>query len=320
MNTRFLIFCCILLLTSCKKDLLHWQSAVKIDTHTTSSLKRIRFLSDSICIVVGGLEFEKAEVLYSHDGVNSFTLFSFPQIGKAFYGIGVTPSGIINLPTPSDKMLCSHDSGSTWQVRALSEWKFYKDIACNTDTSTIFITTEAQETGSILQYDSNFQLRHYAIYNYGMNTVRMATPLVGYAGGYGAMLKTTNGGQSWSLLNINSDNFTALQCISTTEVWACGSGGGIVHTTDGGNSWQLLRDPNDFTHPRYVLYDILFTDTQNGWAVGENGVVLHSDDAGHHWLEYDRFTAQNLRSIVHTPYGQLLIAGDGGSLYKLTIK
>ena len=100
----------------------------------------------------------------------------------------------------------------------------------------------------------------------------------------------------------------------------CGSNGGIYHTYNGGNSWERFRNGNDISLPRYHLQSIIFKDNLNGWAVGESGKMIHTDDGGRHWEEYDQFTTSNLFSVAICPNGDLLVAGDGGALYRIIPK
>ena len=117
--------------------------------------------------------------------------------------------------------------------------------------------------------------------------------------------------------DVANDNFMSMD-IHGNEIWMCGYAGSVYHTTDGGVHWQRQRNGNDLTLPRYDLLDIKFKDEQNGWAVCDDGKMLHSDDGGNHWEEYDRFTTSALRSIAICPNNDLLVAGDNGSIFRIT--
>ena len=62
----------------------------------------------------------------------------------------------------------------------------------------------------------------------------------------------------------------------------------------------------------------MFKDKLNGWAAGEQGKIIYTDDAGKHWSEYDYFTDNAIRSLVLCPNGDLLAAGDNGTLFRIT--
>ena len=145
----------------------------------------------------------------------------------------------------------------------------------------------------------------------------MVNATTGYVIGYGTVMKTIDRGTTWLVQDVANDNFMAMD-IHGDEIWMCGYAGSVYHTTDGGAHWQRMRNGNDITLPRYDLLDIKFKDGKNGWAVCDDGKMLHSDDGGNHWEEYDRFTASALRSIAICPNNDLLVAGDNGSIFRIT--
>ena len=150
-----------------------------------------------------------------------------------------------------------------------------------------------------------------------MNDVQMADAQTGYVAGYGAILKTRDGGASWDIQNVENDNFISLDCRSADDVWACGYNGSIFHTRDGGESWERLRNGNNVTLAKYHLQDIVFKNENEGYAVGEEGVVIYTSDAGKSWNRFSKFTEQGLRAITVCPDGSLLTVGDAGVIYRL---
>lgn len=307
----------VVLLGSCRKDLLHWQLAQKLETHTTHRLNKILFVNDTLGFAVGGERFNNADILTTYDGGNTWSLQSFPQSGKGIYGITQAPSGTVYTVGFDGKMLYCAD-GYNWQFRQL-RYDPCKGIAFTGAAKAIVIAGVSFETGSRLLIDTAGNLLGYEQLNFEMNDICMTNTLNGYIAGYGVIQKTTDGGNSWAYMDINSDNFTAIDAHGSRKVWVCGAQGSVYHTDDG-QHWQRLRNGNDLTLPRYRLNDILFLDDLNGYAVGENGLVIYSDDGGRHWMELDRFTSDILRCIVSGPDGNLYVCGDNGSLYRLTKK
>ena len=181
----------------------------------------------------------------------------------------------------------------------------------------MFIASLAQDTGYITFVDSNCNIINTRKYGFGLNEIYMTNQSTGYVIGYGVAMKTGDCGTTWTFLDVEGDNFMAMD-IHGNEIWMCGYNGSVYHTSDGGNNWTRYRNGNDITLPRYRLLSILFVDALNGWAVGEDGKIIYSDDGGRHWMEYKRFTTNALRSIVLCPNKDLLVAGDGGTLYRIT--
>jgi photosystem II stability/assembly factor-like uncharacterized protein len=101
------------------------------------------------------------------------------------------------------------------------------------------------------------------------------------AGNYGTILKSTDTGQTWALLNSSStNNLNAIFFTSANIGYAAGQGGVIFKTTNGGASWQSLVVPTKST-----LLALYFTDANTGYAAGGalGGLILKTTDAGASW-------------------------------------
>ncbi|GJQ31679.1 MAG: hypothetical protein HBSAPP04_05180 [Ignavibacteriaceae bacterium] len=140
-------------------------------------------------------------------------------------------------------------------------------------------------------------------------------------GVYGAIIKTTDGGEKWQALAENTQfNLTDVYFIDQATGWACGMSGEILKTTDGGMDWERVSTniPEYFIRiyfstpldgiAMYIggfyktsdggstwrripggwiqLNDMHFIDPMNGWAVGGNvlsAIALQTTDGGETW-------------------------------------
>jgi len=81
----------------------------------------------------------------------------------------------------------------------------------------------------------------------GLNSVCMATPTVGYVVGSGAtsILKTTDGGVTWSLKHTKyATDLWGVDFVSATTGYAVGSYGAkpvVIKTTNGGRTWRRVK-------------------------------------------------------------------------------
>lgn len=309
----------LLWLASCKKDMLHWQRVQQLNSNTTSKLNHIRFVNDSVCIIGGGVHFEKAEVVRSVDGGYTWTNYSYPEAGKGMYGLGISTEGVIYMCGTDGCVLHSHDQGLTFQFNRINDWQYYVGISFPTPDTGILVTTHLNEDGSITRIDSNCNIIDKKYFNFGLADVYMVSRDTGYVIGYGAILKTTDRGANWSYLDPKGDKFTCMD-IHGNELWLCGYAGSVFHSTDAGVHWSRVRNGDDITLPRYRMLSIVFADADHGWVSCDDGRVIYTEDGGNHWMEYDRFTNQALRGIVICPDKDLLVAGDNGALYRLTVR
>jgi len=103
----------------------------------------------------------------------------------------------------------------------------------------------------------------------------------GYIFCNGLFCKTTNGGENWKRMHTSSTFDTDITDIDVYEdgfLIGIGDNGIIKRTTDFGYTWenQTLSIENN-------IYDITFTDVNNGWAVGEYNSFYKTTDAGKSW-------------------------------------
>jgi photosystem II stability/assembly factor-like uncharacterized protein len=145
------------------------------------------------------------------------------------------------------------------------------------------------------------------------------------AGDSNTILKTTDGGKTWTLLTEQQkggNRFESIRFTSPTDGWVQSpTGGALLHTSDGGESWQpAAKLPQGFGFGRagsvrrgvreqlagshvyrtrdggrtWTLlgelpqndYDaVFFLDDQNGWAAGGMGRTASTRDGGKTWTE-----------------------------------
>lgn len=76
------------------------------------------------------------------------------------------------------------------------------------------------------------------------------------------------------------------------QAWAVGHDGVIIRSADGGKTWSLVnsnpynRDVDD-PHNGTPLLDVLFIDDQRGFAIGAYAWMLATDDSGQSWRSVD---------------------------------
>lgn len=103
------------------------------------------------------------------------------------------------------------------------------------------------------------------------------------SGAGGLVLKTTDGGDSWQLLNsVSNDNLESIFFVNEELGFAVGgspASSTIIKTLDGGVHWTHLVAPlkNNFQ-------SACFTDEKTGYVVGWDGAILKTEDAGDQWF------------------------------------
>jgi len=118
-----------------------------------------------------------------------------------------------------------------------------------------------------------------------LNSVYFTDSDTGYAVGVvddslaGLIVNTTNGGISWTALNVGSQGLNSVYFTNSTTGYAVGgysdNGGIILKTINGGSTWT-----EQTSGTTQGLNSVYFTDSITGYAVGWNGVILKTTTGG----------------------------------------
>lgn len=113
---------------------------------------------------------------------------------------------------------------------------------------------------------------------------------IGYAGGgstntadlSGFMLRSDDGGNTWSKLPYNFNFQVYSFCIQSPTVWYVGTGDNkLFKTTDAGLTFTQLTQP--VTGTTHDFNAIEFADENTGYAAGSSGKIIKTTDAGATW-------------------------------------
>ena len=129
-------------------------------------------------------------------------------------------------------------------------------------------------------------------------------------GGRAVILKTEDGGKTWSRKMAMSDtpgrggnprplraNLMGIQMINETTGFIAGSENTILKTTDGGETWVGSSERARVGETRNNLEGIWFVSETTGWIIGSFGTLLHTADGGENWTKQDPGFDNNLFGI-----------------------
>jgi photosystem II stability/assembly factor-like uncharacterized protein len=152
--------------------------------------------------------------------------------------------------------------------------------------------------------------------------------LLSYAGQFGNLFKTTDGGVSWQYSFIRYGKLTDISFPTESTGYIVGGSGLIAKTTDGGINWIVLTRGtwHHFYHSQFYNKDI-------GWAAGfrqrvlgvyyYSNVIVRTTDGGNNWEEIpspyfqryqDLFFASDKIGWI-TAFGGILKTTDGGETW-----
>jgi photosystem II stability/assembly factor-like uncharacterized protein len=129
-------------------------------------------------------------------------------------------------------------------------------------------------------------------------------------GEYGTIVKTTDGGESWKIIEIPwLDYLLDVDFVDNQICYSVGQNGIIIKSTDGGESWekQTIKYTNNLNRVR-------FCDENNGWIIGEKGLILHTSDGGLNWQQQISGTGEELKGIALITDSSLCVVGTNSTL------
>ena len=129
-------------------------------------------------------------------------------------------------------------------------------------------------------------------------------------GEYGTILKTTDGAESWRIIEVPWLNKLLDVYFPTAATgFVVGQNGLILKSVDGGESWIKIdiRYTNN-------LHRVVFRNTTQGWVIGEKGLILYTSDGGESWQQQTSQSREDLKGIAVVDDSTLVITGKNRTL------
>ncbi|MBN4049786.1 hypothetical protein JYT36_01005, partial [Bacteroidales bacterium AH-315-N07] len=138
----------------------------------------------------------------------------------------------------------------------------------------------------------------------------------GYIVGYGIILKTSDGGESWFAQEAPVEGFFKEVIYTNFNVgYIVGYDGVILKTTNEGKNWIKIES-NIFFSKIDLLESINFINSTTGYVVGD-GIILKTSNGGESWIR-NKDINYSLNSMYSTNDGKIFFVGDKGIILKMT--
>ena len=154
-----------------------------------------------------------------------------------------------------------------------------------------------------------------------LDELHFPTSLVGYASGgitseqgsLGSVLRTQNGGTSWTLLNFPHGQITAADFSDATHGIVATISSNVYATADAGASWQLVGPLPDSAY----LTDLVERSATHWYGVSTSGCIHETFSAGATWApSYCDSTSRARSSITLEGGAAVAVGSDGLALYE----
>ena len=223
------------------------------------------------------------------------------------------------------RVLKTTDGGNTWSLTQTAATKNLfglgivdvhargaAPVLVGGDVGTILISSDNGVTWNV---------GHTAASQDLLYRVSFLSETVGYTGGgtatLGDLLKTTDGGSTWTKLPFNpGERFYSVHFLDENIGYAGTTGPtGLYKTTDGGQNWTPLNSNTGVSTS--IIYDIKFFDSNLGFAMYSSGSVARTTDGGTSWTSVSaNWGAAAGYNIFIVNASTIYLCGAGGRISK----
>ena len=321
---KFFWLCCLwFAMVQCAKKKVEI-SAVDLSYPTAMNLNEVKFLNAEIGFAMGGDRFKKPLLLKTMDGGQHWASLSIPQGSeeKEIFGFDINAQGEILTVGYGGTIFHSKDSGNSWVYSQHPSWEELHDVCFRESDTSVIVGGRGFNMGWISKYLRQTQKAEPIDdqRNFELRDIDAPTNDVLYVSGYGAVLKSVNGGEHWDFTAAENDYFTAMAWRNSNEGVVVGYGGSICTTHDGGASWKTVRNGNKWLQTKIHWKGIAENGSGIYVAVGEKGKVFRSLDDGASWKEVTPFTDKDLHAVNFIDAQHIIIVGEKGCIFKLLVE
>lgn len=152
-----------------------------------------------------------------------------------------------------------------------------------------------------------------------LNNLYFLNETTGFASGGsfgGEMIRTTNGGASWSLVYTDSYAKHTIVFLNALTGYCGSDQGRMYRTTDGGSTWNFVLSDGGID-----VYSLNFINATTGFGFGTGSVYIKTTDGGSNWYESQPVGASNSSQYFDaavTPAGTIHAAGSFGAMVRST--
>lgn len=135
---------------------------------------------------------------------------------------------------------------------------------------------------------------------------------VGFISGNQVILKTIDGGLSWTEQEAPTKNrMMAVDFANESLGLMVGEQGQVYRTSNGGNSWQLVNLGSSVS-----LKKVKFLSENRAYIVGENGETYRSTNGGQSWARQNIGTTADLNSLYFANSDTGYVAAENGQVFR----
>lgn len=188
--------------------------------------------------------------------------------------------------TGNNKLYISYDGGKDWNTSNVTNSSITDSYFTSSSVGhigcmdgSVFKTIDGGKTWNLKSSNNTSSSNINKIYFVDSNNGFISR-------GYMAeILKTTDAGETWEIINSSSDVINTFYFLDTQNGFCAGEDGVVFKTTNGGAKWDWISFQNGRIGGTEIN-GIYFIDNMTGFVVGLNGRIMKTNDGGKTWNGY----------------------------------
>ena len=150
----------------------------------------------------------------------------------------------------------------------------------------------------------------------GLRNVQFVTPNRAYAVGSAGIIRSDDGGVSWT--RISTTQVGGIYFLTEDIGTVVGPNGLILTTTNGGINWtqRIIGLPVQFGDSS--LSCVKYVNTLTGYVCGNNGIVIKTTNGGTNWIYLPTGVLSSLTGVYFTDVNTGTVVGNTGRIMRTT--
>lgn len=267
-----------LLLEGCRKPVLELNFSA-LTLPTAYNLNDIVLRGDTILVAAGDIFVEGGAIFQSDDyGQNWQTVQATSQAALSLF----LENNQLSATTFGNEFFLT-DTAQVWQSQFLVGWEIWRKAAQNQRGRKLLVAGRNFGEGYIQTIDNQGIIGQRLFFPHELRDVCFVSEQVALAVGYGIVLRSTDGGDTWQPLDVRGDFYKAVHFPTSEVGYIVGGYGSILRSSDGGQTWKKLRRSSTVNNQNH-RYNAVFFESENvGWLAGDNGILRYTTDGGDSW-------------------------------------
>jgi len=246
-------------------------------------------------------------------GIPNYTLNSVSALNETNQITVVGDNGVIYYAQNYQTTWSQQTSGTTFNLNSVATVFTRTPTATRITVGNGGTILKSVLTGSPLNWTQWSQVTSGTAQN--LNCIAFDTNVALIAGDNGTILRSTNKGNNWSVINpgvTNNLNFVYMDRYDFQKCRITGDNGLILKSTNAGLNWIQVQSGTTANLKSFSPY----------FVCGSNGTALRSLDSGLSWIPTQTYTNVNLNASgisEYYNYNSCIIAGNSGTILRWDI-